>query len=378
MVWTHKVSDRPIANPLLIFALMLFNYLKVAIRNSWKNKMISFINIFSLALGIAACLLIYLFIQDERSFDAFHTKSAQIYRLDEVQSFPGTNTQNVALSMPGMGPNLQKDYPEIQEFTRYWGRGRSLFYKENIRHMVEQTARVDSTFLEIFDFELLAGDRATALDNPFSIVITEDIATLFFGNADPLGESLTMDNQPYKITGVLKNVPEHSHLQFNLLCSMSTHTSEQPDFNNAFGSNYVVTYLVFDPNTDLTAFEAKLPDFLLRYMPPEEGSTSKVTDFYKLFLQALPDVHLASMDIEHDYHNYRKFNGTYLNVFSLVGLFILLIAGFNFMNLITARASHRWKEIGVRKAVGALKSQLFTQFAVEAVVLGVMAFGLAI
>ncbi len=357
---------------------MLLNYLKVAIRNSWRNKLISFINIFSLALGIAACLIIYLFIQDERSFDAFHEKKAQIYRLNEVQSFPGTNTQNVALSMPGMGPNVINEYPEILEYTRYWGRGRQLFEHGNKRFIVDKTVYVDSTFLEVFDFKMISGDRKTVLDEPYSIVISEAIKVKFFGDSDPIGESLTFRERPYKITGIIENVPENSHLQFDVLFSITTHTSENPDFNNQFGSNYVVTYLVFDPSADVMALQNKMPEFLLRHITPEEGSTDDVNDYYKLYFQSLPDVHLASMDIEHDYHNYKKFNGTYLDVFALVGLFILLIACFNFMNLITARASHRWKEIGVRKSIGALKSQLFVQFGVESIFLSVLAFALAI
>ena len=357
---------------------MFKNYLKVALRNSWKNKLVTFINVFSLALGIAACLLIYLFIRDERSFDTFHEKGNQIYRLDEVQSFPGTNTQNVALSMPGMGPNMAKDYPEIQNYTRYYGRGERLFELGDKRFLIEQMAIVDSTFLRIFDFELLIGDRETALDEPRSIIITREIAERFFDEIDVVGKSLDMGENTYEITGVLENVPENSHLQFDVLLSMSSITSENPNFNSQFGSNFLVTYFVFDPNTDVGALEAKMPDFLLRYMPPNENSTNTVNDFYKLFFQALPDVHLASMDIEHDYQNYRKFNGAYLDVFAMVGLFILLIAGVNFMNLITARASHRWKEIGVRKTIGALKSQLFVQFVVESMLLGVAAFVLAI
>lgn len=357
---------------------MLWNYIKIGLRNTWNQKLLSFINIFSLAFGIAACLLIYLFIQDERSFDAFHTKKAQIYRLDEVQSFPGTNTQNVALSMPGMGPNIQKDYPEIQNFTRFWGRGKRLFERGDKRFVIEETAAVDSTFLEIFDFPLIDGDRNTALDEPYSVLLTEEMAEKFFGKQSPIGETLIRGDDPYKVTGVLKNVPENSHLQFDLLMSMTTVTREDSSFNEQFGSNYLNTYVVFDPNTDVKAFEAKMPEFLTRYMPPAEDDPRDVNDFYKIFFQSLPDVHLASMDIEHDYQNYRKFNGAYLNTFAMVGIFILLIAGVNFMNLITARASHRWKEIGVKKTVGVTKGQLFTQFTIESVLLGVFAFVLAL
>lgn len=357
---------------------MFWNYLKIALRNTRKQKLLSIINIFSLAFGIAACLLIYLFIQDERSFDAFHSKKEQIYRLDEVQSFPGTNTQNVALSMPGMGPNLLKDYPEILNFTRFWGRGKQLLHKDDTRFMIEKTVAVDSTFFDIFDFKLLAGDRNTALDEPYSIILTEETAKKFFGEENPIGQSLKRDTFIYQVTGVLENVPENSHLQFDALFTINTVTRDNPEFNNRFGSNYLVTYLVFDPSTDIKAFEAKMPSFMTRYMPSTEENPRDINDFYKLFFQQLPDVHLGSMDIEHDYQNYRKFNGAYLDVFAMVGIFILLIAGVNFMNLITARASHRWKEVGIRKTVGALKSQLFSQFVVESVLLGVFAFVLAV
>ncbi len=357
---------------------MLVNYLKVAWRNLRKQKLWSFINISSLALGIAACLLIFLFIRDEQSFDAIHQKSNLIYRLDEIQSFPGTNTQKVALSMPGMGPSLVKDYPEIEKFTRFWGRGKQLYIKDEIKLLVEKSVFVDSTFLEIFDFPLILGNRASALKQPNSIVLTQETADKFFDSADPIGESIHMDGNLYQVTGILEDISENSHLQFDALISMSTRTSEDPEFDTRFGSNFLVTYLQMDPAVDITALEAKMPDFLLRCMPPDPDQTSDVNDYYKIFFQQLPEVHLASMDIEHDYHNYRKFNGVYLTVFSMVAILILLIAGVNFMNLITARASHRWKEVGVRKTVGARKNQMFGQFSVEAGLLGFFAFFLGL
>lgn len=357
---------------------MFRNYLKVALRNSWKHKLPTFINLFSLAFGIAACLVIYLFIQDESSFDGFHSAGDRIYRLNEVQSFPGTNTQHVALSMPGMAPNLQKDYPEVENYTRFWGRDRRLFVNGDQRYIVEKTAAADSTFLDIFNFPLLEGNAGTALDEPYSLVLTESVSQRFFGNESPLGRSLVLNDKPYQITGLMADVPENSHLQFEVLLSMTTFISESPDFNQQFGSNYLVTYLLMKPGVDMAAFEAKMPDFLSRYMPPNERDGLDINEFYRIYYQHLPEVHLASMDVEHDYQNYRKFNGSYLRVFALVGIFILLIACFNFMNLIIARAAHRWKEVGVRKSVGALKNQLFSQFLVESVMLGLIAFFLAI
>ena len=354
--------------------MMISNYLKVAWRNIRRQKMMSFINIFSLALGIAACLLIFLFIREEQSFDAFHSKRDHIYRLDEIQSFPGTNTQNVALSMPGMGPALAADYPEVQNFTRYYTRGKRLYRKDAREFIIDESVMVDSSFLEIFDFPLLSGDPGTALDEPFTIIISESTARKFFKGIEVVGETLKMGDRDFTIKGVLKDVPENSHLQFDILISMATALQDNPEFNQQFGSNFLNTYLLIDPKADLASLEEQMPEFLLRVMPPDPGDTEDVTDYYQLFFQKLTDVHLASMDIEHDYNNHRKFNGKYLGVFAWVGLFIILIASINFMNLITARAAHRRKEVGVRKTIGALRSQLFSQFVTESVLLGGLAF----
>jgi putative ABC transport system permease protein len=353
---------------------MLKNYVLIALRNIRQSPLYAFINIFSLAIGIAACIVIYLFITDERSFDGFHEKESVIYRLDEVQNFTGTNVQKVALSMPGMGPYLQKEFPEIENYTRFMCRQKILVIKDDKRFLLPNLATVDSTFLDIFDFPLILGDKATGLDEPYSMMITETTALKFFNKIeDAMGESLKYRDKEYKITGILKNVPENSHMQFDALVSMTTLTSENKQYNDRWGSNFLNTYLVLNPNTNIKALEEKFPAFLRRRMDYPE-----VNSHYVLFLQKLKDVHLASTDIEHDYNNYRKFNGAYLDVFSIVGVFILIIASLNFMNLTTARASHRWKEIGIRKTVGAKKMQLFIQFIFESMLLAFFALVLAI
>ncbi|MBK8505033.1 MAG: ABC transporter permease [Saprospiraceae bacterium] len=333
-----------------------------------------FFKCIQLSPGIGACILIFLFIADERSFDSMHEQADNIYRLDEIQSFPGTNTQKVALSMPGMGPALIRDYPEIRSYARFWGRGKRVYNHESKSLLVEQTAAVDSTFLELFEYKVIEGDPATALDEPFSIVLTQTVANSFFGSVDVIGKVLRRDTFDYQITGVIEDVPENSHLQFDALMSINSITRDEPDFNQQFGSNYLNTYLLMDPLVDIPALETKMPDFLLRCMPPDPGSSQNVNDNYKLFYQKLADVHLASMDIEHDYHNYRKFNGSYLSLFTLVALLILVIAAVNFMNLMTARASQRWREVGVRKTIGAHQHQMFTQFSLESALLGLFAF----
>ena len=355
---------------------MLKNYLIVASRHLIKNKTYSLINLSGLAIGIAACVVIYLFISEELSFDKFHQKKSQIYRLDEVQSFTGTETQKVALSMPGMGPNLLNEFPEIINFTRFWGMGKMLYKKGPQQFQIDKTVLVDSTFLEIFDFELVLGDKSTALDEPNSFIISEETALKMFNNTNVLGEELILERRgneiPVKITGVLANVPENSHLQFDVLGSISTLTSQDREFNNQFGSNYLVTYLLLNPETDIQKLETKFPDFMVGHMGED------INQYYKLYLQQLSDVHLGSTDMDHDYHNWRKFDSKYVKVFTIMAIFVLLIASVNFMNLSTAMSSTRSKEVGLRKSIGANKSQIIKQFLGESVMLSVLSLVMAL
>ncbi len=353
---------------------MLKNYISIALRNIRQNPLYSFINIFSLAIGVAACLVIFLFITDEKSFDSFHAQKDKIYRLDEVQTFPGTNTQKVALSMPGMAPALKADFPEVEAVTRFMNRSKLLVSHGDTKSLIPNMAYVDTAFLTMFDFPLLSGDRKSALSEPYSMVVTEGMALRFFKSSDEaLGSLLKFRDKEYKVTGILRDLPEQTHMKFDALISTATLMAEDKEFNDRWGSNYLNTYVMLQEGADVAALEAKFPEFMIRHTGEPE-----INSYYKLYLQRLDEVHLASMDVEHDYNNYRKFNGAYLDLFYLVGGFILLIAAVNFMNLTTARASHRFKEIGVRKTVGARRTQLFTQFVFESVVLAGMALVLAL
>ncbi|MEQ9310663.1 MAG: FtsX-like permease family protein [Balneolaceae bacterium] len=343
---------------------MLRNYLLVALRNVRKHKFEAFINVLSLSIGISSCIVIFLFISHERSFDSMHRNSENIYRLCEKQSVPGMNTQIVPLSMPGMGPSLVSDFPEIRNFTRYYGKDNQVWKSGDKKLIVEFGAFVDSTFLEIFDFKFIAGNQATALDNPRSIVITTNTANRFFGNENVIGRTLEMDNTVYRVTGLIENNPKTSHLQFDLLISFSTLTQKKPSINTEFRSNWLITYLELGPDANLNEMSKRYPDYLVR-----NTGSERINEFYKLLLQPLSEVHLLSTEIEFDHHNYRKFNGTYLQVFALIGIVILIIAAINFMNLSTARARNRIKEIGIRKSFGVSRNQLFTQFITESIAL---------
>ncbi|GAB3263998.1 ABC transporter permease [Larkinella harenae] len=351
---------------------MLQNYLKIAWRNLWKNKVFSAINIVGLAVGMAACILILLFVSFENSFDGMHQKN--IYRLDEVQKFPGmVAPQNVALSMFPMGPMLQKEYPEVRNFTRIHLSQKTPLTQGEKKIVMPQMLWADSTFLQLFDFKLLKGDRETVLKSPGSIVLTEEKATAFFGKENPIGKTLiqySSDTTTFNVTGVIENTPKNSHLQFDGLVSFNTFV--KADAMNNWGGNWLVTYLELADNTNIAALEKKFPAFLKKYIKGE-GAT-----FYELFLQPLSEVHDNSTAITHDYINFQKFDQTYTYIFLVIALIVLLIACINFMNLSTAKSTGRAKEVGIRKSVGAERVQLSMQFVGESMLLSLIALCLAV
>jgi len=351
---------------------MFKNYFKIAWRNLWRNKVFSAINILGLAIGMAACMVIMVFVFYEMSFDGIHKKN--IYRLDEVQKFEGmVAPQDVALSMYPMAPTLKAEFPEVVNVTRVRQN-----QKVNLRAGEKQIVLpavffVDSTFLQLFDFELLKGDRSTVLQKPNSLLLTEESAVKLFGGEDPVGKTVTRyadDTLAFTVTGILKNIPDNSHMQFDGLYSFSTIAS--PQMMENWGGNWLTTYLELSPGVNIDALEKKFPAYLKRHMT--EGDWK----FYELFLQPLKDVHANSSEITHDYINYQKFDKKHVYIFSVIGLIVLFIACINFMNLSTAKSSGRAKEIGVRKSVGANRGQVAIQFLVESVLIAAIAFILAI
>jgi putative ABC transport system permease protein len=351
---------------------MFRNYLKIAWRNIWKNKVYSAINIIGLAIGLAACIVIMLFVFYEKSFDAVHQKN--IYRLMEVQKFEGmVAPQNVALSMYPMGPTLVKEFPEIKNFVRSnYSEKVDFTYKEKMVFL-PRVHRVDSTFFNIFDYKVIRGDRNSVLMKPNSIVLTQASASKIFDKEDPIGKTVMIksrDSLLLQVTGIMEDVPLNSHLQFDGLISFNTNPN--PNWINNWGGNWLVTYLELAPNTDIAALNKKFPDYLKRHMSNDGWK------FYELFLQKLSDVHAASTDITHDYQNFRKFDRSYTKVFSIIALIVLLIACINFMNLSTARSAERAREVGIRKSVGAHRFQLVSQFIGESIMLVLIALLLAI
>jgi putative ABC transport system permease protein len=352
---------------------MLKNYLSIAWRNLTKHKLYSAINIIGLAIGMAACIVIVLFVFYERSFDNMHSKN--IYRLNEVQKFPGmASSQKVALSMFPMGANLKNEFPEIVNYTRIrWSEKYEITAGEK-RVYMPQVLFVDTSFLSIFDFPLLRGNRQTVLLKPNSAVLTESGARKLFGSADPVGKTITHyagDTVSFVVTGIIKDVPGNSQLQFDALCSFSS--IFQPWMTDNWGGNWLNTYLQLAPHTNQVALEKKFPGFLKKYMARNEN-----WKYYELFLLPLRDVHANAADIGLDYINYQKFDQNYTRIFLIIALIVLAIACINFMNLSTARSSERAKEVGIRKTIGAHRYQLGLQFLGETILLSVFALLLAV
>ncbi|SDD21571.1 putative ABC transport system permease protein [Mucilaginibacter pineti] len=346
---------------------MLKNYIKIAWRNIWKSKIFSAINIVGLSVGMAACMIIMLFVAYEKSFDDMHTKN--LYRLNEVQKFPGmVASQKVALSMFPMGPTLKNEFPEIKNFTRINRQNKFQLTYGQKKVFMPQVFFVDSTFMGMFDFKLIHGERETALLKPHSVLLTQKTAETIFGKEDPMGKTITHygnDTTSYTVTGILANIPKNSQLQFDGLFSFNT--IFKPWMQNAWGGNWLNTFLELAPGTDIHKLEQKFPAYQKKYMNKDNWK------FYELFLLSLKDVHSNAADVGLDDLNYQKFDKKLTNLFAIIALIVLVIACVNFINLSTARSAERAKEVGVRKSIGAHRFQLACQFLGETVMLSLIA-----
>lgn len=350
---------------------MIKNYFKIALRNLWKHKVFSFINVTGLSIGITACFFIFMYVGFELSYDNMHSKADRIYRLVTDIKTP-TETINTGVTAWPFAPNIKADFPEVESFVRISG-GSFLVRRGNVKFQEERSAFADSSFFKVFDFKLIKGDPKTALSEIATIVFSESAAKKYFGNTDPVGQTvlLTGDAIPAKVTGVMKDIPENSQIKADMLISMVSLTQKfNKGLDNQWGNFGASSYLLLKPGTNPKRLEAQLPAFLERRNGAEE---KKQQMFYKLLLEPLKSVYLRSTRSGQE-------SGSITNVyvFAIVAIFILLIACVNFVNLTTARSVERAKEVGIRKVVGAERSQLARQFIGESVILCLIAFLLTI
>ena len=345
---------------------MIKNYFKIAWRSLLKNKGYSFINIFGLATGMACSLLIFLFVKDETSYDRFHKDAGQVYRV--VKDFVNDDGSRLpdATTPPALAPAMQKDIPEVAITTRVFpGWGANFLIKYGDKKINEDKLyRVDSSFFDVFTFPFVHGNAKDAFKEVQSIVLTESSAKRYFGNDNPVGKTLQIDRLGnLKVTGVVKDVPHASHFHFDFLISTRKFGG---NIDADWGFYNFYTYAKLKPNSDIAAFTKKVQEVYKR------NNTDATNIFY---VQPLTDIHLTSnlkWELE------PNSDKLYVYVFTIIGIFILLIAGINYVNLATAKASVRAKEIGVRKVTGALRSTLIGQFLVESVTTCLLAAVLAI
>ncbi|HVY74500.1 MAG TPA: ABC transporter permease, partial [Puia sp.] len=359
---------------------MIRTYLKTAMRNLMKYRFISAINLFGLALGMCCCLLILSFILNELSYDKYNTRASRIYRV--TRSF---NTQDGAVSLnlgtiaPAFGPYLTNDFPDIQKMTRLLKTGpipmryhEALFNEKNVYF-------ADKNLFDVFTVKMLAGNPATALSEPYSIMLTPEMARKYFGNENPLDKTIRCDNQfDLKVTGIYQDYPANAHMHPEGLVSFSTlndtavYGAER--LRTSFSNNSFFTYILLPEHYPVQQMIAQFPAFIDRHMDPKTNG-DKPSRYTKLNLQALTDIHLHS---KLDYEAEPNGDITRVYVFSLIALFILLIACINYMNLSTARSVLRAKEIGIRKVIGARKKELVIQFLSESVLISLIALIIAL
>ena len=354
---------------------MFSNYLKIGIRRLLKHKGNSAVNIFGLTVGVLCCLLILTYIRYERSFDTFVPHADRIYRITEFQTFPGKDRQHVAVTAGLMAPTMKREYPEVEAATRMMKWGQMVFHFGDQNVPTRNVVYADSNVFSFFGFQLAAGDPATALAHPYSVVLTASFAQSLFGGQDPMGKTVVGEYQiPLKITGIVNDPPENSHIRFDALISWNSTTTAATARNYTWMNNWraqsTYSYLRLTPGADVPAFQKRLPDFVKNHMPER-------IDSYVLSLQPFLDIHLHSSDLLYDF-NASKGDAITTIVLGWIAVFILLIACVNFMNLATARSMQRAREVGLRRVVGAYRAQVAGQFLGESVLTTLIAMVLAV
>lgn len=362
---------------------MIKNYLKSAWRNIARHKFISFINIFGLTIGITCCLLILTYIINETGYDKYNTNANRTYRVTRI-FYSGNGVESLHLSAvaPPFGPLLKSAFPEVQQMTRLYPNGTVILrYKEKLFNE-ENSFFADEHFFDIFSVDVTNGDKFTALNDPYTVMLTDKIAHKYFGDTDPINKTIILDNtkHEFKVTGIFKPFPVNAHMHPEILISFNTlkdtamYGEKQLETN--YGNNSFYTFLLLPKGYNADNLRKRLPSFLDNYvhMPGMAGNV-KTSKFVTLTLQKLTDIHLRShLDDE------LESNGdiTRVYIFSVIALFILLIACINYMNLSTARSALRAKEIGIRKVIGAQRKEIIRQFLSESVLVTWIALLLAV
>ncbi len=349
--------------------IMLKNYFKIALRNFKRHTGYSVINIAGFATGMAVCLLILTYVRLELSYDTYHQDGDRIYRIAQDIRTQTSNRLFAAVS-PMVGPTLKAEYPQVENAARVLPTGPRLVKQEEKLFYESHFMFADQDLFDVLTIPIVQGNPQEALTRPRTLVISERMAEKYFGRDNPLGKTLHIDQTDFEITGVAANPPENTHLKYDLIASMES-LAKWSEMTNWYSTMFY-TYLKVNPNVNMEEFSRKAAHLADKYVG-ERLVPRRVS--YNYFLQSISRIHLYSQvryDIE------PPGNSLYVYIFSFVGLFILLIACLNFMNLATARSASRAKEVGLRKVVGAQRFQLIGQFLGESLLVAVLSLGLAL
>ncbi|MES1219850.1 MAG: ABC transporter permease, partial [Bacteroidota bacterium] len=357
---------------------MIKNYFKYTWRSLAKNKTYSLLNISGLTAGLVCFAFIALWVKDELSYDTFNKNYDRIVRLTETAKTETGTTESATSSAP-MAKALKDDYAEVENAVRMRLR------EEIVTHKNQQVLQpgiliTDPSFFDVFSYHLTKGNVSTALSEPYSIILTASTAKKYFGDTDPMGQTLLINmydtghGAPYKITGIIHDAAENAHFTFNIIASFKTAEVANPDILtvDGWGDGSYYTYLLLKDKVDYKAFSARISQFYKKYIG-ERFDTWRNIYFYKL--QPLGDIHLNS---HLQYELAATGSAVYVYIFSTIGILILLLAAINYMNLATAHSVNKAKETGIKKVVGALRNQLIIQYLLEAIIVSFIAFILAL
>lgn len=353
---------------------MLKNFIKLSIRVLLRNKFYSLLNIMGLSLGLACSIIIMLYLQNDLSYDKHYENYDQIYRIGTRYNIEDKEDR-FALSQSGIGPLLKEEYPEVENYVRLGETGRILINYEDKKFFEESIMHCDSSYFDIFSHKFISGNPQTCLDNPNSMVLTESLAKKFFGNENPMGKQLKTVANDYQITAVIEDIPDNTHLKFSGLICFHTFTKDNPEtaeqwIRSLWGVGRY-SYIKLPKNYDTEDFFARFPDFYNKYMA-SLGEVLKGTS--EPILQRLDEVHFG----ENLQYDRPKGNQSYLYAFISIGVFIMVLACINYMNMATARSADRAKEVGMRKVFGSEKSQLMIQYISESILLTIIALVFAL
>ncbi|HSJ69818.1 MAG TPA: ABC transporter permease, partial [Anditalea sp.] len=344
---------------------MFENYLKIAWRNLTKKKGYTFINISGLAVGMACCMIIFLFVYDELSYDTYHEHGDRIYQVIHGSESAADSEFWVWNNAP-IGPAMANEFPEIEKVVQFSGKADILLRHGEITHQEDGVFFMDSTVFDVFSWNFIDGDPKTALVAPYSIVLTESAAKKYFGNEEALGKTLEgravagrAEGGDYTVTGIIEDIPSNSHFHFNVLLSLSTFHKSIPQIFDMWGYADFYTYIKVNEQFNRQDFERKIPDFMSRITTEDNAK-------YTIRLVPLEEVYLKS-EAQQQPGELGSLSNIY--IFSIIGLFIIVIAIINFINLSTARSMDIAKEVGIRKSIGADRKRLIFQFMGESVII---------